>query len=81
MSIILSAANSGSYKTNNNWQLSVSQIYDFGQQCLNGAADWSATKGGRVLPHFEHIGSGVFMLPCHIAAVFEFLCGRLLVGH
>jgi hypothetical protein len=27
--------------------------YDFGQQRLNGAADWSAAKDGRVLPHFQ----------------------------
>jgi hypothetical protein len=40
------------------------------QQCLNGAANWSAAKNGQVLPHFEHIVSGASMPPCPIAAVF-----------
>jgi hypothetical protein len=30
----------------------------FGQQRLNGTADWSAAEGSQVLPHFEHICSG-----------------------
>jgi hypothetical protein len=43
---------------NNNRQSSVSPINDLGQQRLNGTADWSATEGGQVMPHFEHIASG-----------------------
>ncbi len=43
---------------------------DFGQQRLNGAADWSAAKGGQVLPHFEHIVSGASTPPCPFPAVF-----------
>ncbi len=35
-----------------------------------GAADWSATKDGRVLPHFQQIVSGALMSPCPIVAVF-----------
>jgi hypothetical protein len=35
-------------------------------------------KGGQVLPHFEHIVSGVSMLPCPMVAVFKFLCGQLV---
>jgi hypothetical protein len=30
-------------------------MYDFGQQRLNGGADWSAAKDGQVLPHFQQI--------------------------
>ncbi len=63
-------ANSCGYKTNNSrqyWQL---PINNFGQQCLNSTANWSAAKGGRVLPHFKHIVSGASMPPCPIAAVF-----------
>jgi hypothetical protein len=50
-------ANSGGYKKHNNWQSAVMPIIDFGQQRLNGAADWSDTKGGQVLPPFKHIVS------------------------
>ncbi len=62
-------ANSSGYKKNNNRWSSVSSTCNFGQQRLNGAVDWSATKGGRVLPHFEHIVSGTSMPPCPITAV------------
>jgi hypothetical protein len=61
---------SGGYKKNNNRQLSVSPINDFGQQCIKGIANLSAIEGGQVLPLFEHIVSGVSMLPCPIVAVF-----------
>jgi hypothetical protein len=70
--------NSSGYKKNNNQRSSVSPIYDFGQQRLNGTADWSALEGGQVLPHFKHIASGALMLPCPIVAVFQFLCGWLV---
>jgi hypothetical protein len=40
------------------------------KQLLKDAADWSAAKDGQVLPHFEQILSGAWMLPCPIAAVF-----------
>jgi hypothetical protein len=63
-------ANSGGYEKNNNQQLSILLINDFGQQRLNSAAGWSATKGGQVLPHFQHILSGVLMPLCPITAVF-----------
>jgi hypothetical protein len=45
-------------------------------------ANWSAAKGGQVLPHFKHIGSEASTPPCpiNIAAVFLFLCGHSLVG-
>jgi hypothetical protein len=57
-------------------------INNFGQQRLNGAADWSAAKGGKILLHFQHIVRGVLMLLCPIMAVFLFLCGwPLIVGH
>jgi hypothetical protein len=49
------------------------QIYNFGQQCLNNAADWSAAEGGQILSHFQHIVSGVSMPLCLIAAVFKLL--------
>jgi hypothetical protein len=49
------------------WQL---PINDFGQQCLNSDADWSAAKGDQVLPHFQHIVSGVSTPPRSITAVF-----------
>ncbi len=55
---------------NNNQQYWRLPIYDFVQQCFNGAADWSAAKGGQVLPHFKHIVSEASMLPCPIVAVF-----------
>jgi hypothetical protein len=55
---------------NNNWQLSVLPINNFGQQCLNSAIDWSTAKGGQVLPLFKYIVSGALMPPCPIAAVF-----------
>jgi hypothetical protein len=55
---------------NNNQQLSVLLINNFDQQCLNGAAYWSAAKGDQVLPHFEHIVSGASTLPCPIVPVF-----------
>ncbi len=45
-------------------------IYNFGQQRLNGTSNWSAAKGGQVLPHFKHIVSGASMPPCPIAALF-----------
>ncbi len=55
--------NSSCYKKINNRQSSVSPIYNFdGQQRLDGAADWSAAQGGRVLPHFEHTVSGASTL-------------------
>jgi hypothetical protein len=41
----MSDAYSSGYKKNN-WQSSVSPIYGFGQQRLNGADDWSAAEGG-----------------------------------
>ncbi len=69
-SIILSAANSGGYRKNINRWLFILLINDFGQQRLNGATNWSAAKGGQVLPHFDHIVSGVLTPPCPIAAVF-----------
>ncbi len=49
------------------WRL---PIKDFGQQRLNSSANWSAAKGGWVLPHFQQIVSGALMPPCPIAAVF-----------
>ncbi len=61
-------------------QSSVLPINNFGQQHLNGAANWSAAEGGRVLPHFENIVSGALTPPCPITAVFQFPCGRLVVG-
>jgi hypothetical protein len=54
-------------------------IKDFGQQRLNGGANWSAAKVGQVSPHFQRIFSGASMPLCPIAAVFQFLCGQLLV--
>jgi hypothetical protein len=57
-------------KKNNNWQLSVLPIYNFGQKCLNGATDWSDAKDGQIFPHFEQILSGAWMPLCPIAAVF-----------
>jgi hypothetical protein len=47
-------------------------IADLGyrQQRLNGSADQSAAKDGRVLPHFQQIVTGASMPPCSIAAVF-----------
>ncbi len=45
-------------KTNNNGQYCQSPINEFGQQHLNGAADWSAAEGGQVLPHFERLFPG-----------------------
>jgi hypothetical protein len=62
--------NSGGYEKDNNWQLSVSPIYNFGQQRLNSAADWSAAKDGQVLPHFKQTLSGAWMPSCPIAALF-----------
>jgi hypothetical protein len=57
-------------------------IKDFGQQHINGGADWSATEGGQVLPHFQQIVSGASTPPFSIVAVIKFLCGQLLVvGH
>jgi hypothetical protein len=44
-------ANSSGYEKNKNPQSSVLPIYNFGQQSLNGAANWSATKGGQVTQH------------------------------
>jgi hypothetical protein len=69
-------ANGSGNKKNNNPQSSVLPINDFGQQCLNGITNWSAAKGGQVLPHFEHIVSGASMPPCPIVAVFSILCKR-----
>jgi hypothetical protein len=46
-----------------------SLISNFGQQCLNGVANRSAANDGQVLPNFEQILSGAWMLPCPIAAV------------
>jgi hypothetical protein len=43
---------------------------DFNQQRLNGAANQSAAKDGRVLPHFQKIVSGALTPPCPIVAVF-----------
>jgi hypothetical protein len=62
-------AKSGSYEKNDDWRLSVLPIYNFGQQRLNSAAEWSATEGGQVLPHFKHIVSGASTPPCPITAV------------
>ncbi len=78
--VLLRYAKCGGYVKNNNrqyWQL---PIKDFGQQRLNGGADWSAAKAGQVLPHFQQILSGALTLPCPIAGVFWFLCGQSLVG-
>ncbi len=72
--------NSGCYQKNNNQQYWWSPMNNFGQQRLNGTANQSAAKGGWVLPHFQHIISGVLMFPCPILAVFNYLCGWL-VGH
>jgi hypothetical protein len=68
--VLLCYANSGGYKKNNNQQYFQLSINDLGQQRLNGTADQSAAKGGRVLPHFEHIVSGVSTPLCPIVAVF-----------
>ncbi len=48
-------------------------IKDFDQQRLNSSADWSAVKGGQVLPHFQQIVSEASTPSCPIAAVFLFL--------
>jgi hypothetical protein len=42
---------------------------DFGQQRLNGTANWSATKDDQVFPHFQQIVSGALMPPCPTMAV------------
>ncbi len=57
-------------KKNNNRRYWWSPINNFGQQRLNGAANWTAAKDGQVLPHFRQILSGALMPPCPIAAVF-----------
>jgi hypothetical protein len=59
--------NSGSYKKHNNGQYCRLPIYSFSQQCLNGAADWSAAEGDQVLPHLEHIVSGALTPLCPIS--------------
>ncbi len=46
------------------------RLTNFGQQRLNGAANWSVAEDGRVLPHFQQIVSGVLMPLCLIVAVF-----------
>ncbi len=56
-------------------------INNFGRQLLNRAANWSAAKGGQLLPHFKHIVSREPTPPCPMAAVFYvFRVGWLLVG-
>jgi hypothetical protein len=45
-------------------------VNNFGQQRLNGTADWSAAKDGQVLPHFQQVVSGALMPLCPIAALF-----------
>jgi hypothetical protein len=59
----------GGYKNKTNWQYDNCQFYDYCQQRLNGGADWSAAKDGRVFAPLQQIVSGVSMLPCPIAAV------------
>jgi hypothetical protein len=54
-------------------------VNDFGQQRLNSTTDWSAAKGGKVLPHFEHIIYGELTPLCPIMTVFKFLPDELLV--
>jgi hypothetical protein len=68
--VLLRYANSGSYENKINWQYRRSPIFDYCQQRLNGGANWSAAKDGRVLPHFQQIVSGTLMPPCPIVAVF-----------
>ncbi len=80
--MLLRYANSSGYKNKTNWQLWQSPIYNCCQQCLNSGADWSVTKDGQVLLHFQQIVTGTSTLPCPTAAVFQFLCSQLLVvGH
>ncbi len=68
--VLLRYANSGGYKNKTNWGLWQSPVYDYRQQRLNGSADRSAAKDGRVLPHFQQIVTGASTLPSPIAAVF-----------
>jgi hypothetical protein len=56
--VLLRYGNSGGYKKNNNQGSSELPIYNFSQQHLDGAANWSAAKDGQVLPYFDQILSG-----------------------
>ncbi len=61
---------SSGYKKNNNRRYWQSLINNFGQQCLNGAANWSAAEGDQVLSQYQHIVSEASMPPCTMVAVF-----------
>ncbi len=65
---------------NNNQQYCWSLITNFGQQHLNGTADWFAAEDGQVLPHFQQIVNGALMLPCPIKTVFNSSASGRLVS-